>query len=371
MEAVGRLAGGVAHDFNNLLLVIRGYSALLQSADIGDDLREHVTQIDRAANQAADLTRQLLAYSRQQILQVETADLNGIVADTMRMLERLIGEDVEVHATYAENLPSVVVDRGQVSQVILNLAINARDAMPGGGVLAVRTDLVELDEHYAAEHAEVAPGSYVVLELTDSGIGMDESTRARVFDPYFTTKETGNGLGLATVYGIVRQSNGHISLYSEPGIGTTFKVYLPCAGATAGPLPKAYEPQSLEGRETVLIVEDAEQVRELVVRVLESFGYTVLAASGGEEALALASSAEAPIDLVFTDVVMPGMNGRELVERIETLQPDARVLFSSGYPADTIVRQGIASARVAFIQKPYVAIDLAHKVRAVLDGHPA
>jgi CheY-like chemotaxis protein len=197
---------------------------------------------------------------------------------------------------------------------------------------------------------------------------MDESTRRRIFDPYFTTKETGNGLGLATVYGIVRQSNGHISLYSELGIGTTFKVYLPCETTTVGPLPTSYEPDSLEGHETVLVVEDAEAVRNLVTRVLESFGYTVLAAENGAKALELAKSTERSIDLIFTDVVMPGMNGRELVEEIEVLQPQARILFSSGYPADTIVRQGIAAARVAFIQKPYVAMDLAQKVRAVLDG---
>jgi two-component system, cell cycle sensor histidine kinase and response regulator CckA len=367
MEAVGQLAGGVAHDFNNLLLVIRGYSALLLSAGLDEELREHATQIDRAADQAANLTRQLLAYSRQQILRSETFDLNVIVQETMRMLERLIGEDVELRTSYADALPTVVVDRGQISQVILNLAVNARDAMPGGGALSVRTMFAELDEAYALEHPEVVAGPYVVLEMTDSGVGMDAATRERVFDPYFTTKETGNGLGLATVYGIVRQSGGHIWLYSEQGMGTTFKVYFPC-GAADVRAPRAQEPGSLDGSETLLVVEDAELVRNLVSRVLGSFGYEVLTATNGEEAIDVACSHPGTIDLVFTDVVMPGMNGRELAERLTEMRPGLKVLFSSGYPADTIVRQGIAAARVAFIQKPYVSIELAEKVRQVLDS---
>ncbi len=367
MEAVGQLAAGIAHDFNNLLLIIRGYSSLILDRSDDEKIRQQAGQIDRAADRAADLTRQLLAYSRQQILQPETCDLNVIVQETLRLLERLIGEDIAVMSTCAPSLPTVVVDRGQVSQVILNLAINARDAMPDGGTLTVRTVPVELDEHSVREHPDVAPGRYVLLEITDTGVGMDSETRQRVFDPYFTTKEGGTGLGLATVYGIVRQSGGHVWLYSEPGIGTTFKIYFPLGETEQLPAALMHESGSLDGTETILLVEDADLVRDLVTNVLESFGYTVLAAKDGLEALEIASQHADDISLVFTDIVMPGMNGRELVDRLAEVRPEIKTLFSSGYPADTVIRQGIASATVAFIQKPYVSIELAEKVRAVLD----
>jgi len=368
-EAVGQLAAGIAHDFNNLLVVIRGYSTLILAGASEETVREQAAQIEQAADRATELTRQLLAYGRRQILQPKTADLNLIVQDTLRMLERLIGEDIEVRTSYQPSLPSVVVDAGQISQVILNLAINARDAMPNGGSLSIRTTTAEIDGDYARLHAGVVPGSYALLEITDTGMGMDETTRERAFDPYFTTKGEGKGtgLGLATVDGIVRQSGGHIWLYTEPGIGTTFKLYFPTG---VGPEPAAeepFQPGALEGTETILVVEDAELVRKLVTTVLESFGYTVHTAANGAEALQIAEQLDYEIDLVFSDVVMPGMNGRELAERLAERRPTIRMLFSSGYPDDTIMRQGIAAAKFAFIQKPYIAIGLAQKVRSVLD----
>lgn len=367
MEAVGQLAAGIAHDFNNLLQVIRGYGTLIVERTSDDDVTRQAVEISRAADRAADLTQQLLAYSRQQILQQEPADLNVLVQETLRMLERLIGENLEVHATYEEDLPTIVVDRGQISQVIVNLTINARDAMPHGGSLIVQTRAVELDDQYALEHPDVTPGRYVLLEIADTGTGMDAATRERIFDPYFTTKESGTGLGLATVYGIVRQSGGHIWLYSEAGIGTTFKIYFPAAAAALPPGP-GREPGSLDGTETILVVEDADAVRDLVRTALESFGYTVLTAGNGDEALEIVRDDATHVDLVFTDMVMPGMNGRELAEQIEDVRPSAKLLFSSGYSADTVIRQGIASAAVAFIQKPYLSIELVEKIRSVLDA---
>ncbi|HEX5450502.1 MAG TPA: response regulator [Gaiellaceae bacterium] len=368
MEAVGQLAAGIAHDFNNLLQVIRGYGTLIVERTSDDDVTRQAVEISRAADRAADLTQQLLAYSRQQILQQEPADLNVLVQETLRMLERLIGENVEVHRTYEEDLPTIVVDRGQISQVIVNLTINARDAMPSGGSLIVQTRAVELDDQYAREHPDVTPGRYVLLEIADTGIGMDAETRERIFDPYFTTKESGTGLGLATVYGIVRQSGGHIWLYSEAGIGTTFKIYFPAAAAAAMPPGPSQEPGALDGTETILVVEDADAVRDLVKTALESFGYTVIATSNGADALEIVRDEATHVDLVFTDMVMPGMNGRELAEQIEDVRPSVKLLFSSGYSADTVIRQGIASAAVAFIQKPYLSIELVEKIRSVLDA---
>jgi len=366
-EAVGQLAAGIAHDFNNLLVVIRGYSTLILTRTTDETVRTQAARIEQAADRAAELTHQLLAYGRQQILQPQTADLNQIVQDTLRMLERLIGEDIEIHTAYEPSLPSVVVDSGQIGQVILNLAVNARDAMPDGGTLSIRTTTAEIDDDYARLHAEVVSGTYALLEITDTGSGMDETTRERAFDPYYTTKEQGTGLGLATVYGIVRQSGGHIWLYSEPGIGTTFKLYFPTGVGSELQPDQTSEVGPVDGTETILVVEDSEMVRQLVTTVLESFGYTVHTATNGVEALAVAERLGYEIDLVFSDVVMPGMNGRELAERLAERKPGIRVLFCSGYPDDTIIRQGIAAARFAFIQKPYASIELAQKVRSVLD----
>ena len=366
MEAIGSLAAGIAHDFNNLLLVIRGYSAILLKNLDDEKLRGNVLQIDNAAQRAADFTRQLLAFSRQQVLHPELIDPNGVVQETIALVRRMLGEDIELECELEPQLDSILVDRSQLGQVILNLVVNARDAMEDGGRLSVRTANVELDGAYASDHLGVVPGRYVLLQVTDSGPGMDEETRSRAFDPFFTTKEVGTGLGLATVHGIVKQSGGHIWLYSEPGMGTTFKVYFPIAGKSAVPAAPPSEIGSLHGTETILLVEDAELVRDLVAQALESFGYSVLVAAGGPEAIALAEQHQGTIDLLLTDVVMPQMNGRELSERLLAEYPGLKVLFTSGYPADTIIRHGIEEARAAFIEKPYVPDELARKIREVL-----
>jgi hypothetical protein len=368
MEAVGRLTGGIAHDFNNLLLVIRGYSAVLLKRLTDDGLRESAEQIDAAAQRAGEFTRQLLAFSRQQVLQPEVTTLNAVVEETIRMLDRALGADIDVQADLDPNAPAVLADRSQLTQAVLNLAINARDAMPEGGRLTIKTGGVEFDEAYVATHEGVTSGLFALLQVTDSGIGMDEETRRRAFDPFFTTKDDGTGLGLASVYGLVNQSGGHIWLYSEPGMGTTFKIYLPATRAPLVTESPAVDVTALEGRETILLVEDTSMVRELVIATLEAYGYNVLAAGNGQEALELAEQHGGEIELLLTDVVMPGMNGRELAEKLVERTPGLRVLFTSGYPSDTIVRHGIADATAAFIEKPYLPDELAVKVREVLDG---
>ncbi len=367
MEAVGRLAGGIAHDFNNLLSVIRGYSSLVLPKLADDDTRRAVERIDQAAARAAELTGQLLAFSRQQVLQPEISSLNDVIEETLTLLERLLGEDILLESRLDPELAPILVDRSQVTQVILNLAVNAREAMAEGGTLAIQTDNSELDAAYALQHPDVSPGSYVRLQITDSGPGMDEETRNQVFEPFFTTKAQGTGLGLSTVYGIVKQSGGHIWLYSEPGLGTTFKVYFPTTSAPAQANEPPAQVDSLQGDETILLVEDADMLRPLVADVLESYGYRILTATDGIEALELARKEETPeIDLLLTDVVMPRMNGRELAEKLTALQPQLRTLYTSGYPSDTVLRHGIAEARAAFIQKPYLAEELARKIREIL-----
>jgi two-component system, cell cycle sensor histidine kinase and response regulator CckA len=366
MEAIGSLAGGVAHDFNNILTVILTASEAVLGELAAGALHDKVRQIDLAAEHGATLTAQLLAYSRRQVLQPEPIDLNDIVGSTCEMAGRLIGEHVRMDLQLEEELSQVEMDRGQLQQVILNLFINARDAMPDGGVLNVRTSSVALDETYVAEHFEVSPGPYVLLEITDSGIGMDVETTSRIFDPFFTTKTEGTGLGLATVHGIVKQSGGQISVYSEPGIGTTFKVYLPPASGTAS-LPEvvtATEAVTLNGAETIVLVEDGELLRSLVAEILESRGYTVLVAADGFEALAIFETYAGVIDLLLTDVVMPGMSGHELANKVMAMAPDVRVVFTSGYPDDSSIRQLIAERQVSFIQKPYAGSDLLETIRA-------
>jgi PAS domain S-box-containing protein len=367
MEAIGSLAGGVAHDFNNVLTVIRTASeAVLAELDEGA-LRDKVRQIDLAAEHATTLTRQLLAFSRQQVLDPEPIDLNAVVTATCEMAARLVGEQVQIDLQLGAALPAVEMDRGQFQQVILNLSVNARDAMPDGGVLRIRTAAVQIDETYVAAHLEVPPGHYVLLELTDSGVGMDEQTRDRVFDPFFTTKPEGTGLGLATVYGIVKQSGGQIFVYSEPGIGTTFRIYLPPYLAA---VPRARVAPSENGMhrggETILLVEDGDLLRPMITDILESRGYTVVSAADGVEALALFADHDGTIDLLLTDVVMPRMNGRELAERLSAMNPAMRVLFTSGYPDDGAMHQLIADGDVAFIQKPYGGNELVAKIRASL-----
>ena len=367
MEAIGSLAGGIAHDFNNILMVIRGYSAILLKT-LSDEKHQHqVRQIDEAAERAAELTHQMLAFSRQQVLKPEVTDVNAVIVDALVLLERVLGEDITLECDLDPELRTVLVDRGQLSQVILNMAANARDAMDDGGTLSVRTENVDLEA--VPSRPDVAPGSYVVLRITDTGVGMDDATQARAFDPFFTTKEQGTGLGLATVYGIVNQSGGHVAVLSEPGYGTTFEVYFPRVDAKVMNAVSPAGPEVLSGNETILVVEDTDTVRALVAQTISSYGYTVLEASNGAEAIELAAQHAGSIDLLLTDVVMPEMNGRELAERLVADYPGLKVLFTSGYPADAVLRRGIATHEAAFIGKPYPMETLALKLREVL-GQP-
>ena len=371
LDALGSLAGGVAHDFNNLLTAILGSADLaLDTLKAGAPEREEVEEIRKAALRAADLTRQLLAFSRQQLIAPTVLNPNSVVAATDKLLRRLIGEDVELRAALAPNLGAVKADAGQLEQVILNLAVNARDAMPNGGQLTIETQNVELDEVYIRGHVSAQPGRYIMIAVSDTGTGMDAATQARIFEPFFTTKETGKGtgLGLATVYGIVKQSGGWVGVYSEPGLGTSFKIYLPRVAETAAPLaPSPAPPVSVRGSETVLLVEDEEQVRQLVKKVLKANGYTVLEAATGLDAERVAGEHAAPIHLLMTDVVLPGLNGRQVAERLTTARPGIRVLYLSGYMDDAIVHHGVLEPGVAFLQKPFSPAVLGRKVREVLD----
>ena len=372
MEAVGQLAGGVAHDFNNLLTVITGYSDLtLRRLDNESPFRSSLEEIKKAGERAASLTRQLLAFSRKQVLQPKVLQLNAIVADVDKMLRRLIGEDIDPLTLLEPSLGQIKADPGQIEQVILNLAVNARDAMPQGGKLTIETQNVYLDNQYARRHTAIQPGNYVMLAVSDTGCGIDAETQVRMFEPFFTTKEQGKGtgLGLSTVYGIVKQSGGHLWVYSEVGKGTTFKIYLPRIDEVI----ESDETRSAlaelpQGRETVLLTEDEEQVRQMIRTILEMGGYRVLEASGGEEALTLYEQHEGQIDLIMTDVVMPGISGRELAQSLETLHPGIRVLYMSGYTDDAIVRHGLLDQEIAFLQKPFTPDALMRKVREVLDA---
>ena len=373
MEAIGRLAGGVAHDFNNILTAIGGYSDLLLADLPPDDRRRHdVEEIHQATERAAALTQQLLAFSRRQVLQPKVINLNGLVPDIEKMLRRLIGEDILFATVLHPSLGNVRADPGQLEQVIVNLAVNARDAMLDGGRLTIETRNVELDEAYTAEHPAVKPGRYVMLAVTDTGVGMDEETKARIFEPFFTTKVRGKGtgLGLATVYGIVQQTGGHIWPYSEPGRGTTMRVYLPRVDARADPIerPRDAAPETLRGSETILVVEDEAPVRAVTRQLLERNGYTVLEAPDGPAALALVDGEAGGrhIDLLLTDVIMPGMSGRELAAQLNARRPNVRVLFMSGYTDDAVVRHGMLEPGLAYLEKPFRPTALLRKVRGVL-----
>jgi len=374
MEAVGRLAGGVAHDFNNLLTIISGYGGLLlEHPGTVEPLRGYVNEIRNASGRAASLTRQLLAFSRQQVLAPRVLGLNAVVANIEKMLKRLIGEDIDLVTILGESLWPVKADPGQLEQVLLNLAVNARDAMPNGGVLTIETANVEMDSTSAQTHFPLSPGPYVLLAFSDTGIGMDAEIQARIFDPFFTTKEKGKGtgLGLAMVYGIVKQSGGYIWVYSEVGKGTTFKIYLPRTEDEvdeSGPGRSGVKAQ--QGTETLLLVEDEEAVRALVRNVLREKGYRVLEASRGGEALELAEQYGGPIDLLLTDVVMPQMSGRELARRLANLHPQIKVLYISGYADNAVWYQGGLDSGGAFLQKPFSPEALARKVREVLGGPP-
>jgi PAS domain S-box-containing protein len=370
MEAVGQLAGGVAHDFNNLLTAILGYTDLLAGRlKPGSVESEDLDEIRKAGERAASLTRQLLAFSRQQVLERKVLNVNDLIADLEKMLGRLIGEDVTLATVLDPALRRVRADAGQVEQVIMNLAVNARDAMPRGGRMTIETANVELDEAYASQHATVRPGSYVMFAVSDNGAGMDAETLSRMFEPFFTTKGQGKGtgLGLATVYGIVKQSGGYIWAYSEVGKGTTFKIYLPRVeeGSDAEPVPAA-EPVSLVGSETVLLVEDEKSVRTLSRSILETYGYTVLEAGSGKEGLDVARDYPQPIHLLLSDIVMPEMGGLDLASRLEVLRPGLRVLYMSGYTDDAVFRHGFLEKGRVFLQKPFTPETLARKVREAL-----
>jgi PAS domain S-box-containing protein len=369
LEAIGQLAGGVAHDFNNLLTVINNYAGFaIEELREADPVRADLEEILKAGQRAAGLTRQLLAFSRKQLLAPQVLSLNGVVAGIEGMLRRLIGEDIHIATSLAGDLGTVEADPGQIEQVIVNLAINARDAMPGGGKLTISTANVTLDEDYATQHSDITPGEFVLLSVADNGCGMDEETRNRVFEPFFTTKEKGKGtgLGLATVYGIVRQSGGNILIYSEPDLGSTFKVYLPRVDAAPS---KTQRPLPVEaiGHETVLIVEDEDGVRRLAKRILKAAGYQVLTAANGGEALLLCEQSSTDIHLLLTDVVMPQMSGKQLTERLALIRPEMKVLYMSGYTDDAIVHHGVLASGIRFIGKPFTGAALTTKVREALD----
>ncbi len=372
LEAVGRLAGGIAHDFNNLLTVIIGYSDMI-SRKGGLDARvtERVEEIHKAAVRAASLTRQLLAFSRKQVLKPQVLDLNELVDGLSKMLCRLIREDVQVVTSLGADLGNVNADPGQVEQILINLVVNARDAMPDGGQITIKTANAELDQAYSEMHMAVKPGHYVMLAVSDTGVGMDADTRARVFEPFFTTKEVGKGtgLGLSMVYGIVKQSGGNLWVYSEPGHGTTFKIYLPfiIEELSIDPQSEVSEGFLTRANETILLVEDEEMVRKLARDVLESGGYRVLPAQNGQEALALCQTHRGEIQLLLTDVVMPKMNGKQAADAIVALHPEMQVLYMSGFTDDAIVHHGVLQPGMNFIEKPFTAQVLAKKVREVLD----
>jgi signal transduction histidine kinase len=372
MEAVGQLAGGIAHDFNNLLTAILGNTQLLlRDLPPGDAMRGDVEEIRKASERAAGLTRQLLAYSRRQMLQPEILDLNVVVADMDRMLRRLIGENIALVTVPAPDLGRVRADPSQIEQVLVNLVVNARDAMSEGGRLTIETTNVDLDASYAQDHLGATPGAYAMLAVTDTGTGMDANVRAHLFEPFFTTKEVGKGtgLGLATVYGIVKQSGGHISVYTELGRGSSFKVYLPrVERPTERPAPPTSRPGVARGSETVLVVEDDPAVLALSCRALEAEGYTILCASDGTDALRLVERHGGAIHLLLTDVVMPGMSGRELAEQMAVKRAGIRILFMSGYPGDAAVHHGAFVPGSAFLQKPFSPDRLARKVRETLDA---
>jgi two-component system cell cycle sensor histidine kinase/response regulator CckA len=378
MEAVGMLAGGIAHDFNNLITIINGYSQMvLGNLPANDENRNSVEQIMKAGERAAELTRQLLTFSRRQVARPKALDLNTVVAATAVMLRRLIGEHIELRIVAGPDLGKVHADAGQLEHVILNLAVNSRDAMPSGGTLILETQNVEMEEPYAGPNVKMAPGRYVMLAVTDTGTGMDEQTRSHLFEPFFTTKAQGygTGLGLSTAYGIVKQSNGEIVIYSEPEQGTCVKIYFPAVAGAAIEDPSESVPEPvLSGTETILLVEDEEAVRRLVRRTLEQQGYQLVVAASGTEALEMAKNHPGPIQLVITDVVMPQMGGQQLAERLKALRPEIQVLYVSGYTESAVARSGSLAKGDTFLQKPFTPLALVRRVRGLLDkaqGAPA
>lgn len=373
MESIGRLAGGVAHDFNNLLTVINSYSELAAAGlDDGDPLEKKIREIAKAGARAAGLTRQLLAFSRKQVLEPVLLDLNEVVASLKQMLRRIIGEDIDLRTELAPGLGRVSADQGQIEQVLMNLAVNAKDAMPSGGRLLIETAEVELDDEFVELHPGSAVGPFVMLAVTDTGIGMTDEIRQQIFEPFYTTKKKGRGtgLGLATVYGIVRQSGGSIWVYSEPGRGTTFKIFLPLAGSEGAGDRRPLRLNDHGGSENILVVEDDPAVREVTCTMLEQAGYRVVAAADGGEALRFAEDPDNEIDLLLTDVIMPVMSGPRLAERIRALRPDLNVLYMSGYTDDAIADHGILEPGIHLVSKPFSSQALCTIVRSILDGSP-
>jgi CheY-like chemotaxis protein len=367
MEAIGQLAGGVAHDFNNLLTAIEGYYELAAEQlppdhPAGADLLE----IHHAAQRAVSLTRQLLAFGRRQILEPRVLDLRQSLKSIVPMLKRLIGEDINIVVRAAQDPGRVKADPGQIEQVLLNLAVNARDAMPKGGTLSFEVESLELEEAIARRHADVPAGRYVMLATTDTGIGMDQATLSRIFEPFFTTKTQGTGLGLSTVYGIIKQSGGHLWVYSEPGHGTTFKVYLPRVDAAVDSTDASTAPAPMGGTETILVVEDDASVRDLVNRTLKRHGYDVLSAQSPAEAVAMVGRGDGTIHLLLSDVILPQMSGSTMASALAQWQPGMKVLYMSGYTDDAVLRHGALDEGVAFLQKPFTSQALARKVREVL-----
>lgn len=375
MESIGRLAGGVAHDFNNLLTSIMGHSQLAaMELPEGDALHSHLEEIQRSAESASNLTRQLLAFSRRQVIEPKTINLNNLISNISKMLQRLIGENIELITLTKPDLGLVTVDPGQFEQVVMNLVVNARDAMPEGGKIVIETANVSLKKAQARHYSDITPGQCVMLSVTDNGVGMDNEVKSKIFEPFFTTKDEGKGtgLGLSTCYGIIKQSGGHIDVESEPGLGTTFTIYLPRTLEVHNGKSSDEEQTELvnvpKGSETVLLAEDEPLVRSLIASTLYDRGYNVLQASNGNEALEVAQQHDKEaIHLLLTDVVMPQMGGVELADRFKTMRPDTRILFTSGYPDEAIVCQNTADPNIGFIQKPFVPAVLSRKIREILD----
>ncbi len=370
MESVGRLAGGVAHDFNNMLNVIMGQAEItLDAMATGDPRRKSINEIVKAAERAAEMTKQLLAFSRKQVVEPKVVDLNDLIENLYKMLVRMISEDIVLKIVAKQGLGHIRIDHSQVEQILLNLAINARDAMPHGGEMIIETTNVTLDEDYCARYANVTSGPYVLLAVSDTGTGMDAETQAKIFEPFFTTKELdkGTGLGLATVYGIVEQNDGHIEVSSELGKGSTFKLYFPHVLEVANSIVQPEPSVVVGGTETLLVVEDEELLRELATDVLSRIGYEVLAVGNGDDALVLAEEYEGPIQLLLTDIVMPGMNGRELAEQLSSRRPSIKILYTSGYAPSIISNRGVLDEGLEFISKPYKIATLTSRIRRLLD----
>jgi CheY-like chemotaxis protein len=371
MEAVGRLAGGLAHDFNNLLMVIQSYTEMLHDRSFDtESSRDCTGQILKATDRAASLTKQLLAFSRKQVISPVVLDLNATVNEAARMLERLIGEDVELRVSASEGLWAVKADPDQIALALMNLCVNARDAMPQGGKLTIATSNVRVSEHLVEEHPDVVPGDYVLLSVTDTGTGISKEVREQMFEPFYTTKDhgKGTGLGLSTVFGIVKQSSGYLSAHSELGHGARFSIYLPRVEATTASNQRPKTEARYGGTETILVVEDEEALREAICSYLRGLGYTVLTASAGVQAISIASQQRGNIHLLVTDVIMPKMNGRELSHKLESLLPGLRTIFISGYTDDAVLQYGVSKEGIAFLQKPFRLTMLIRKVREMLDA---